>query len=268
VFDPIPDLTVCVQYFEKCEAAKAEADSAQEVGDLLLEFEAKYPIEWECSGWKNEFVADLVLGNTQLGNVPERKNYAVSWLSRRWQQQEKIEKQIARVSAPHFEAACEAVFDLDMLQWTARLSAASNAFRRGDLLAFNAAFDTNVDTPHTEFIRWLNTSWEEIWKSGNRGSSSPKDSTLIQLALAMFRTGHPSFGLSEPDLARLCDAFLAEWRRAETFPVPPSAVLLQLVAKRHKISSARVRRVAAEIRKRVPRHNLPRGKSASATSKS
>jgi len=89
---PNPDAMVCLWYFERCREARSRENTAQLISDLLLEFEDKYPIEWKCSGWKNELVAELVLGEVQLGDFRERKRYAEYWFSRRWKQEEKIER--------------------------------------------------------------------------------------------------------------------------------------------------------------------------------
>src|SRR5271157_5262552 len=66
--EPIPNIWKCGDFFRKC----SSATSGSQMADLLLEFEDRYPVEWSYSGWKNDFIADLVLGHWG-DRVRERK---------------------------------------------------------------------------------------------------------------------------------------------------------------------------------------------------
>jgi hypothetical protein len=79
---------MCCDFFYKCKSAT----SGSQLADLLLEFEGGYPVEWSFSGWKNDFIADLVLGRygedraEELGerSFRETRKTAEHWFKEHW----------------------------------------------------------------------------------------------------------------------------------------------------------------------------------------
>ncbi len=59
--EPIPNLRVCLAFFSECERA-CRTGSPRDLANLLLEFCAEHPTEWWYSGWKDDYVAWLVMG--------------------------------------------------------------------------------------------------------------------------------------------------------------------------------------------------------------
>ena len=275
-YDPpkvtILNLNICVKYFDEYELALSEPDALQRISDLLLRLRREHPVEWECCGWKNDAIADVVLGRTSDGYVEKGRGVAQGWLGKHWQYEDTIEKQLARELAPKRMAAFEAVFDLDMIDLAARAAVASDAFRRGDSPRWYAAFEKSVTAPHTQFLQWLNAFWEETSEDVKIVSSNSQKPPVTEeawlskvsgLLIKKFRKEYPDFNLSDDELGRLCTAYHQERRGAnDPLNIPPSAVLIRFVAAEHKLSPATVRRVRAEIGKRVVKLKQVRGKSA------
>jgi hypothetical protein len=273
---PDPDVITCLWYFGRCRELRSQENAAQHVGDLLLEFEDKYPIEWECSGWKNEFVAEMVLGDVQRGEFSERRDYAMDWFSRRWKHEERIERQLTRELLPQNVASADAAFELDMIDFTARATIASVALRGGDSAGWDTAFVKSVDYPHIQFIRWLNESWVKLKRSSEATQELefrapvPKElppNWILETAVKAFRKKHPNCNLENHDLVDIFAAF-REAERRNALPIPPSIVLLKFVASRHGISDAKLRHYLAKSGKELQRPRRPRGKSARASDKS
>jgi hypothetical protein len=269
---PIPNLNICVNYFDEYELALSKPDALQRISDLLLRFRREHPVEWECCGWKNDAIADVVLGRAPDGYVEHGRAVALGWLGKHWQYEEIVEKQLARDLAPKRMAAFEAVFDLDMIEWDARAATASDAFRRGDSLEWNAAFDKSITAPHTRFLRWVNESWEQTSRNVKIVPSNSQEPPLAEeawlattslLLIKKFRKAYPDVNIGNGDLVQLCNAYYQERRTFDdVLNIPPSAVLIRFVAARHEVSPATVRRVRAEIGKRVIKSKQARGKSA------
>jgi hypothetical protein len=269
---PNPDAMVCLWYFERCRDAQLQENAAQQISDLLLEFEDKYPIEWECSGWKDEFIVKLVLGNIQPGDFQEPERYAKYWFSQRWKQKKTLQRKIDHELSDTRMAAGAAVSDLNMIELEARLAAAMDAVRRGDSASYDAAFDNSVALPHTQFLWWLNEAWEKTHEevkfvsSNSQNEQAAENHWLLKMSRLLirnFRKDHPDFRLNNDELVGLCRAYHQEWRGADDANnIPPSAVLIRFVAAKHNVSPATVRRVRAEIGKRIVKRKQSRGKSA------
>ena len=79
---PMPNLLVCLAFFSKCERAR-RAGSPRDLANLLLEFCAEHPTEWWYSGWKDDYVAWLMMGQAG-GTSREKKESARYWFDEYW----------------------------------------------------------------------------------------------------------------------------------------------------------------------------------------
>jgi len=79
---PIPNLHVCLDFFSKCKRA-CPTERPRVLANLLLEFCAEHPTEWWYSGWKDNYVAWLAMGQAG-GTFREKKEIARFWFEQYW----------------------------------------------------------------------------------------------------------------------------------------------------------------------------------------
>jgi hypothetical protein len=86
------DLRICADYYFKCEDARLEEDAASKVAELLTSFLNQHPLEWRICYWKNDFIAELVLGelNTSLG---ARNEAGERWLKGYWKREQWMQRE-------------------------------------------------------------------------------------------------------------------------------------------------------------------------------
>lgn len=213
---PLPNLKVCREYFDHYKSAEGEVDSLHLISKLLLELHREHPVEWECCGWKNDAISNVVLGCTHNGYVEDGEVVARSWFTRYWNDERKAERKLATDLSGNRSSAADAVLDIDLLQ-------------------------ANGNYAHlAKFVRWLrNDNWEEL--AGRKTGT-----TLCKLAVEQFLTARPRFQLSPAFLVEIAAAYEAVVKTA--VPVTPYRVVLELAAERHHVSARLVTRVRSELR--------------------
>ena len=218
---PIPNLNICAEYFDKYESALQATDALQQISDLLLEFRREHFVEWECSGWKNDAIADLVLGRTLAGYSESGSVFAQTWLTQHWKYEKSVDRQIAITFSADREKASNALFELELLH----VDGSYNTLAR--------------------FVSWLNENAFRFVHS--------------QAAATQFFLKNPSLMVKKKVLIELAYVYgkLTErpmYRGDRLIRLQASMVIQEYVAQRHRISSRSIAQVRAESKKSSPRN--------------
>ena len=220
--EPLPNLKVCREYFDRYKSAQISVDALQLISDLLLELRREHPVEWECCGWKNDAIADVALGCTLGGYVKNGSIAAFCWIEKHWAHEKSVDRQLAIDSSESRERALDAVLELQLLKMNNELPVLQSQERYGVF---------------ARFVIWLN---KNQW-------SSPEN------AVSKFLLKVPTLKTYKDALIELASVYNTCCnRQSEEFvPSAPSAVIDKLVARRHKVSPRLVARVRAEINART-----------------
>ena len=90
-------------------------------------------------------------------------------------------------------------------------------------------------------MRWLNKNWPLlVSKASTDSAKRPSTRGLAHQAIRKYRSKYPKASIDQKVLAELCRAYDAIWSRYDEGNAPPSAVLLELVAKRHGVSARKI----------------------------
>lgn len=253
---PIPNLGVCLDFFSRCERA-CRTGSPKELANLLLQFCAEHPTEWWYSGWKDNYVAWLVMGQAG-GTFQEKKETARYWSDEYWKgvrdHEESDKRGRARWAAlelntlrPRSSQAPKST-PASSLGGEQFLKSASDAFLSG-LHRVNppgcsppAMYDA-----YAQFILWLGKNWYRL-------SSKKHSRPLYELAAETFLKERPASKVECHELVELargydeCDGV----QSGDDVPLI-SQVLLRFVANRHGVSSSQVAHIRAELNKQNAR---------------
>jgi hypothetical protein len=220
--EPLPNLKVCREFFDRYKSAQLEVDPLQLISDLLLELRRERPVEWECCGWKNDAITDVVLGYTTGGYVENGSVTALRWLRKHWAHERSVDRQLALDSTEPRERALDAVLELQLLEMADELPRLQPKERYSVL---------------ARFVSWL---------SDNRnGCSSPQN------AVGKFLLVAPTLKIDKgvlSELARVYDVCADRGLRERV--LSPSEVIYEFVARRHKVSPRLVGRVRGDLNAR------------------
>ena len=181
----LPNLRICADFFYQCRLARLETDASQRIRDLLLQFERNHPVEWEYSGWKNDLIAELVLGLVGDGSVEEKKTTATLWLAKHWANQARQARQIDIDNSEPRRMAMYALGGIQAVTGRA-LKGAGNvvltptgiAFREGLGENFAGGSDREPYNLYRPYVRWLSKNWTRL--ASERGD-------LYRVAARIFR---------------------------------------------------------------------------------
>jgi hypothetical protein len=217
---PLPNLRVCREYFDNYKSAEVQVDSLHLISKLLLELRREHPVEWECCGWKNDAISNVVLGYTHNGYPEDGEAVARSWFTRYWGDERETDQKLTADLSEDRSNAADAVLDMDLLQ-------ANGSFAHC-----------------ARFVRWLrNDNWEKL--AGRKTGS-----TLYNLAVHDFLSTRPRVRLSPAFLVEIAAAYEAVAKTA--VQVTPYRVVLELLARRHHVSARLVARVRSQLRANAP----------------
>jgi hypothetical protein len=224
--EPIPNLKICVDFFFDCKLARCNENAGQHIADLLLQFERDYPVEWTCSGWKNDFIAELVLGYTDSGTARQCKPSADYWFSQHWKRKLKFDRETAFAASDKRARAKWAAIELEYLKSNSKSDQIDD---HGE--SYNA---------YAHFIRWRNKNWE----------------LRTAAAVIKFRREWPKSRLSDDALIDLLAAHKRCLEQARNsgkvaYALDPSKVIQEVVARRRGVSS----RLMAEVRSQMKKRN-------------
>jgi hypothetical protein len=229
------EVKTCFEHYYQFRSLRCEKDAAHKIAGLLSSFQQRHPLEWRCSGWKNDAIAGLLLGEFDVPpeSVESRRQAGERWLRDYWQREEKRARETAIALRPKRIDASAAVLDLEML-----------------LLM--------VDNPqlwicpgpreYDIFVKWLNRNWAAI-------ATKKKGEALLNDVIRKFHPNQKGPAFRECDLREMCDVY----REIESW-YPPAAVptyqlVLTLVARKHNVSPRLVTKIRAEMNKH--RHSQP-----------
>jgi hypothetical protein len=225
------------EYFRKYQLMRFQKDAANKIAGLLTSFQQEHPLEWEYCDWKNFAIAKLVLG--KLASSPDtaksRRAAAERWLKGYWKREQKIARETDTYLSPTRMAASAAVFELEMLELADDLSPWLRP-SYGD---------------YTAFVRWLNKNWPKL-------AEKKHGAALLEAIAAKFRRERPTTSLGDDDLAEVQDAYRRISLSFSEGAVPPSAVVLTLVSRRHNVSPRVVNKVRAETNRHRVSPSSPR----------
>jgi hypothetical protein len=225
------NLRICADYYFKCEQARLEEDAASKVAELLNSFLENHPLEWSISYWKNDFIAELVLG--KLNTFPgARKEDGQRWLKGYWRRQQRMQREINTHVSPKRVAASSAVFDLELLE----------LIDKHPQLFIRPGFRL-----HAAFVNWLNRNWKRL-------SAKKSGVALLNCVVSEYRSGKihnkgQELAFSDSELVEICDAYGRIEFLYDPGKVPPYQVILTSLARKHKVSARLVTKVRAEINK-------------------
>jgi hypothetical protein len=222
------NLDKCADYYFEVEGARLK-DAPEKIGALLNSFRQDYEQEWHYCGWKNDVIADLILGNLGfMRTSAARSKAADEWLKGYRRHEQKMKREIDLFLSPLRVAATAAVFELEMM---VRMDEHPEVWIRP---GYNR---------YASLVRWLNRHWSNL-------SGKKKGLALQQEVITKFPRCLKENELSDSDLTEVCNLY----RQLESlYPpnaVPPSQLILVLVARRHKVSPRLVSKVRAEQNKR------------------
>ncbi len=253
---PIPNLPVCLDFFSRCEGA-CWTGSPKDLANLLLEFCAEHPTEWWYSGWKDDYVAWLVMGQAG-GTFREKRESARYWFEQYWKRirdHDESDKQgRARWAAvelntlrPRPSQAPKSTSE-SSLGGEQFLKSFSDAFLSG----LHRVKPPECSPPakydaYAQFILWLRKNW---YRLSNKKHSQP----LYELAAETFLKERPASKVEWHELIELARAY-DECDGVQSDDDLPriSQVLMRLVANRHGISSSQVAHVRAQLNKQNAR---------------
>lgn len=233
---PIPNVNICIEYFDRYISARSEEDALRRISDLLLELRRKHPVEWECCGWKSDAIADVALGRTASGYVEGGSVTAQCWMKELWAHEKRVERQIEIDLSAAREKASDALFELELLRMS------------DDLTMLKPKKSYNV---LARFISWLNDNHANCANTAaaarrflrDRPNLTVAENVLIELAKVYD-------AIRERDMNRGAHRVKRTQRQSDAVTnLQPSVVIQEFVARRHGISSRLVAQVRAELRK-------------------
>lgn len=224
-------LEICVDYYFECAHLRFHDNAGSKIVNLLTSFLEQYPLEWKVCSWKNDFIADLVLGEFN-GTLNEQREVAERWLKGYWKREQQKNRETDIYLSPKRMAASSAVHELEML----------GIMDHNPELWIVPGF-----AGYVTFVNWLNRHWAALAYK----KSGP---ALLMDVVSKFRPRRQAVAFSDSDLAEICDAYESIESSHPAGAVPPYQVVLTLVAKRHKVSSRLVSEMRAEQNKRRRSH--------------
>ncbi len=213
---PPPDFELCRELYWKYQHLRFDEDAANKVATLLTSFLKEHPREWEYSGWKNDAIAELVMGRLPCSawKVKDRRNVAEIWLKQYWDLEQESERQVETSTSDTRLAASAALLELDMLEFSDEFGGPGAAEWKG-------------------VIEWLNSRWSRL-PNGAKTSS-----TLFPTIHDVPREQITGLRLSDDDLSDICSAYIRirSQNRKQRDAAPPSAVIQEVIARRHAVCS-------------------------------
>jgi hypothetical protein len=216
---------ICADYYFKCQHAAFEKDGANKVAELLTSFLEQYPLEWRFSGWKNDLIAKLVLGELNTTSSA-REEPGERWLKAHWKRERRMQRETATYLSPKRMAASSAVFELELLAIQDKNSFWIYPGFRG----------------YATFVTWLNANWAQL-------ASKKKGAALFSMIAREFRNKWPDLAFSDSDFEEICFAYHSIESSHPSGKVPPYQVVLTLVARKNGVSPRLVTKVRAESNK-------------------
>ena len=224
------------EYYLKYQRMRFQKDAANKVADLLTSLHQKYPLEWAYCGWKNVAIAELMLGrfSTFAGTPKSRQAVAGRWLKEYWKREEEIARETDTYLSPKRMAARAAAFELEMLQ----LANDPEPWIRPGLGDYAA------------FVRWLNKNWGKF-------AAKKKGAALLKALAGKFHRERPRTPLGDGDLVEVLHVYGRIASSYSEDAVPPSAVVLTMLARRHNVSPRLVTKVRAEASRHLLSQSAP-----------
>lgn len=232
-----PKFEICIEFFWRYVRVLSGDDSGREVARLLIELETEHPVEWQYCGWKADAIASLALGTAgRSETVNERRKAFDDWSSQHWKLLQREQNEVDLDLSPLRQAAADAAWDLDVLQFG------------DDLIQLGMSKERMSERERMRrFIEWLKREWKSVLfpETKSQARLPPRrlcdlrDEALLQQIEKRYRG--PKLPISV--ISELCEAF----RKVEVHEITkmtPHSVLLQLVAARHGVSP----RLVAEMR--------------------
>ncbi len=257
----LPNLRICTDLFYECSMARLETDAGRQICDLLLQFERDHPVEWEYCGWKNDFIAELVLGLTGDGSAEERRTTATLWLTRYWTNQAKRNRQTAVDDSDRRRRALYALAGIQAVTGRAQKSAGCNVVltppgiglrngwhRAGTSMGIQDRESYNL---YLLFARWLSKNWTQL--TSKRGDPH-------RIAAETYLRERPCAKIPHEVLMKIAAAY--DRCYSDGPPPPPSQVLLEFFAEGHGVSSRLVAGMRAERNKKPTVRNKPKQKAS------
>lgn len=219
------NLKICTDYYFKCANLRFDEDAGNKIAACLTSFLEQHPLEWLVCSWKNDFIAEITLG--ELACSGDRKKAAEYWLGWYWKHEKKQSRDTDLYLSPRRMAASSAVFELEFL----------NLMDKNPELFIRPGF-----RGHATFVRWLNKHWPVL-------AAKKKGPALLQEAVEKFLEKHRDLSFTESDLGDICEAYKSIEHLYDPGTVPAYQVVLALVARKHRVSPRLVTRMRAEQNK-------------------
>lgn len=226
------NIKVCTDYYFKCANLRFDEDAGNKIAACLTTFLEEHPLEWSVCSWKNDFIAEIVLGELECSG--DRKKAAKNWLNWYWKRQNKQSRDTDLYLSPKRTAASAAVFELEWL----------------------SIMDENQDlfiSPgfrgHATFVTWLNRNWPVL-------AVDKKGPALLQEIVERFREKHRDLSFSDSELRDICEAYESVEPLYDRGAVPPYQVVLALIARKHGVSPRLVTKMRADQNKFRKSHEI------------
>jgi hypothetical protein len=98
------NLEICADYYFKCALLRFHDDAANQIVNFLTSFLEQYPLEWKVCSWKNDFIAELMLGEFN-GTLNEQREVAERWLKWYWKREQQKNRETDIYLSPKRMAA-------------------------------------------------------------------------------------------------------------------------------------------------------------------
>jgi hypothetical protein len=219
------NLRICTDYYFECANLRFDMDAANRITACLTSFLEQHPLEWLVSTWKNDFIAEIVLGELQCAG--DRKKAAEYWLRRYWEREKKQARETDLYLSPKRMAASSAVCELEFL---VLIDEHPEFFIRPGFRG------------HATFVRWLNKHWPIL-------AAKKKGPALFKEAVEKFRDKHRDLSFTDSDLGDICKAYTSIEHLYDPGAVPASQAVLALVSRKHGVSPRLVTKMRAEQNK-------------------
>jgi len=229
------DLKICIDYYGKCAGLRFEKDSGNKIAKLLISFMEQHPVEWKVCLWKNDVIAEIVLGQLECFNE-KPDQLASNWLKSYWRREKKLKKRIELDVSPKRTAASSAVHEVDFLMLIDQLP---------------GMFDRPGFRNYADFVHWLNRNWYQSAKK-------KEGQALLEELFKRFRKQRPKWSLPVEDLADICTTYKRLVRSYYPDAVPPSAAVLAWVARKHGVSPRLVTKIRAEMNREQQSFDTPK----------
>jgi hypothetical protein len=226
------NLKVCTDYYFKCANLRFDEDAGNKIAACLTSFLEEYPLDWSVCSWKNDFIAEMILGKLEYSG--ECKKAAKKWLNWYWKRQAKQSRDTNLYLSPKRTAASAAVFELE---WLSVIDKNQHLFISPGLRG------------HATLIRWLNRNWPVL-------AANKKGPALLQEIAERFREKHRDLSFSDSDLSDICEAYKSQERLYDPGKVPVYQVVLALVARNHGVSPRLVTKMRADQNKFRKSHGI------------